>query len=121
MEAGPVITDYHAKLFAHELSRRHSVADAEELAGALLDAQVDLNPHQVEAALLAFKSPLSKGAILADEVGLGKTINAGLVLAQNWTEERRTKENQKIACSRRHFDTLGVNFDVVASLTEVST
>ena len=84
-----MITEYHAKLFAHELSRRHSVADAEKLAGTLMDAQVDLNPHQVEAALFAFKSPLSKGAILADEVGLGKTIEAGLVLAQKWTEGRR--------------------------------
>ncbi len=84
-----MITEYHAKLFAHELSRRHSVADAEKLAVALMDAQVDLNPHQVEAALFAFKSPLSKGAILADEVGLGKTIEAGLVLAQKWTEGRR--------------------------------
>lgn len=72
-----------------ELSKRHSVADAEKLAGALLDAQVDLNPHQVEAALFAFKSPLSKGAILADEVGLGKTIEAGLVLAQKWAEGKR--------------------------------
>lgn len=70
-------TEYHAKLFAHELTRQRSVADSEKLAGALLDAQVDLNPHQVEAALFAFKSPLSKGAILADEVGLGKTIEAG--------------------------------------------
>ena len=82
-------SDYHAKLFSHELNRRHSVADDEKLAGALLDAQVDLNPHQVEAALFAFKSPLSKGAILADEVGLGKTIEAGLVLAQKWTEGKR--------------------------------
>ena len=84
-----VTTEYHAKLYAHELSKRHSVADAEKLAGALLDAPVDLNPHQVEAALFAFKSPLSKGAILADEVGLGKTIEAGLVVAQKWTEGRR--------------------------------
>jgi hypothetical protein len=53
-----VTTEYHAKLYAHELSRRHSVADAGKLAAALLDAQVDLNPHQVEAALFAFKSPL---------------------------------------------------------------
>jgi SNF2 family DNA or RNA helicase len=82
-------TEYHAKLFAHELTRHHSVADAEKLAGTLLDAQVDLNPHQVEAALFAFKSPLAKGAVLADEVGLGKTIEAGLVLAQKWTEGRR--------------------------------
>jgi SNF2 family DNA or RNA helicase len=59
------------------------------LASALSDAQVDLNPHQIEAALFAFRSPLSKGAILADEVGLGKTIEAGILLAQNWAERRR--------------------------------
>ena len=50
---------------------------------------MDLNPHQVDAALFAFRSPLSKGALLADEVGLGKTIEAGLVLAQNWAERKR--------------------------------
>ena len=61
----------------------------EKLAGAFVDAQVDLNPHQVEAALFAFKSPLSKGALLADEVGLGKTIEAGLVIAQKWAERKR--------------------------------
>jgi adenine-specific DNA-methyltransferase len=54
-----------------------------------VDAQVDLNPHQIEAALFVFKSPLSKGAILADEVGLGKTIEAGLVLSQRWAERKR--------------------------------
>src|ERR1700678_1020639 len=84
-----MITDYHAKLFAHELRRRHSAADSEKLAGALLDAQVDLNPHQVEAALFAFRSPLSKGAILADEVGLGKTIEAAILLSQKWAERKR--------------------------------
>ena len=52
---------------------------------------MDLNPHQIEAALFAFRSPLSKGAILADEVGLrSKTIEAGILLAQNWAERRRT-------------------------------
>mgnify|MGYP002567045781 CR=1 FL=1 len=51
--------------------------------------KVDLNPHQVNAALFAVQSPLSNGAILADEVGLGKTIEAGLVLAQCWAERKR--------------------------------
>jgi ERCC4-related helicase len=83
------ITPYHAKYIAHELSKRSSSVSLEKLAGTLLDAQVDLNPHQVEAALFAFKSPLSKGAILADEVGLGKTIEAGLVLSQKWAEGKR--------------------------------
>ena len=55
----------------------------------LADAQVDLNPHQIEAALFAFRNPFSRGAILADEVGLGKTIEAGLLLAQKWAERKR--------------------------------
>lgn len=83
------LTDYHAKYFAHELTRRCPVDSVEKLAGALVDAQVDLNPHQVDAALFAFSSPLSKGALLADEVGLGKTIEAGLVLSQKWAERKR--------------------------------
>jgi adenine-specific DNA-methyltransferase len=87
--APPVITDYHAKYFACELTRRCPPDSVEKLAGALVDAQVDLNPHQVDAALFAFNSPLSKGALLADEVGLGKTIEAGLVLSQKWAERKR--------------------------------
>src|ERR1700688_424481 len=83
------LTDYHAKYFAHELTKRCSSDSLEKLAGAVAGAQVDLNPHQVDAALFAFKSPLSKGALLADEVGLGKTIEAGLVLSQKWAERRR--------------------------------
>ena len=83
------LTDYHAKYFAHELTRRCPPDSAEKLAGAVASAQVDLNPHQIDAALFAFKSPLSKGALLADEVGLGKTIEAGLVLSQKWAERKR--------------------------------
>jgi ERCC4-related helicase len=59
------------------------------MASALLDAQVDLNPHQIDAAMFATSNPLSKGAILADEVGLGKTIEAGLLIAQRWAERKR--------------------------------
>jgi len=83
------LTTYQAKYFAHELTKRCASDSIEKLAGALVDAQVDLNPHQVEAALFAFRSPFSKGAILADEVGLGKTIEAGLVLSQKWAERKR--------------------------------
>ena len=61
----------------------------ERLQQSLLNASVDLNPHQVEAALFALRSPLSKGVMLADEVGLGKTIEAGLVLCQLWAERKR--------------------------------
>jgi hypothetical protein len=82
------LTDYHAKYFAHELTRRCASDSVEKLVSVLADAQVDLNPHQVEAALFAFRSPFSKGAILADEVGLGKTIEAGLLIAQKWAERK---------------------------------
>ena len=82
-------TTCHAKYFAHELIKRCAASNLEKLAGTLVDAQVDLNPHQVSAALFAFKSPLSKGALLADEVGLGKTIEAGILLPQKWAERKR--------------------------------
>lgn len=84
-----MISDYQAQYYAYELTKRYPSDSIEKLTGALVDAQVELNPHQVEAALFAFRSPLSKGALLADEVGLGKTIEAGLVLSQKWAERRR--------------------------------
>ena len=83
------LTPYHAKLFAYELSRKRGSSDLGKFTATLQDARVDMNPHQVEAALFAFKSPLSKGAILADEVGLGKTIEAGIILSQLWAEKKR--------------------------------
>jgi len=83
------LTDHHAQYFAYELTKRCSSNSLEKLSSTLSNAQVDLNPHQIEAALFAFRSPLSKGAILADEVGLGKTIEAGLVLSQKWAERKR--------------------------------
>jgi superfamily II DNA or RNA helicase len=52
------------------------------LAPALAHAALDLNPHQIEAAAFALSALPTGGAVLADEVGLGKTIEAGLVLAQ---------------------------------------
>lgn len=83
------ITAYQAKYFAYELTRQRPANDVAKFTASLQDAKVDMNPHQVEAALFAFKSPLSKGAVLADEVGLGKTIEAGIILSQQWAERKR--------------------------------
>lgn len=84
-----MITPFHAKYYAHELMKK-SVGDSlNTISKSLFDAAVDVNPHQVDAALFAFKSPLSKGVLLADEVGLGKTIEAGLVVCQYWAERKR--------------------------------
>ena len=75
--------------FAHQLTLRAASDSMDSMAGALLDAQVDMNPHQIDASLFATRNPLSKGVILADEVGLGKTIEAGLLIAQRWAERKR--------------------------------
>ncbi len=83
------LSPHQQKYIAWELTRKRSAADEDKFTGVLAEAQVDLNPHQVEAALFAFRSPLSMGAILADEVGLGKTIEAALVISQHWAERRR--------------------------------
>lgn len=81
-------TEYHAKYFAYDLTRAGGKG-FDRISQSLFNASVDLNPHQVEAALFALRSPLSKGVLLADEVGLGKTIEAGLVLCQYWAERKR--------------------------------
>lgn len=89
LSATPTYTPHQLAYFAHQLTRRAAADSMDRMAGALLDAQVDLNPHQIDAALFATSNPLSKGAILADEVGLGKTIEAGLLIAQRWAERKR--------------------------------
>lgn len=83
-----LLTFHQVKYFAFELTHRGTYNSFEKFAGTLADAKVDMNPHQLEPALFAFKSPLCKGAIPADEVGLGKTIEAGIVLSQFWAVGR---------------------------------
>lgn len=80
---------FHQIITAHELTLKRAAHDLKKLESPLSAAMVDLNPHQVDAALFAFKSPMSRGAILCDEVGLGKTIEAGLVISQLWAEGKR--------------------------------
>ena len=85
---GQNLTPHHAKYFAYDLTRC-APSGLDRLSMSLFDASVDLNPHQIEAALFALQSPLSKGVVLADEVGLGKTIEAGIVFCQYWAERKR--------------------------------
>src|ERR1700676_2898362 len=82
-----VITQQQSSFFAHRITLEGLGEGA--LAKSLSTARVETKPHQVDAALFALQSPLSKGVILADEVGLGKTIEASLVIAQRWAERRR--------------------------------
>ena len=84
-----IYTEYHSQYWAHALMLESSSGSFEGLSRSIANARVDLNPHQVDAALFALRSPLSNGAVLADEVGLGKTIAAGIVIAQKWAERKR--------------------------------
>lgn len=84
-----MFTAYHAKYYAHALTQRHRGTSVDRLSQSMFDASVDLNPHQIEAALFALQNPLQEGVLLADEVGLGKTIEAALVLCQLWAERKR--------------------------------
>jgi SNF2 family DNA or RNA helicase len=83
---GP-FTRFHSKYLAHRLTLEG--VDDDAFAKSLSTARVDMNPHQVDAALFALQPPIPRGALLADEVGLGKTIEASLVIAQRWAERRR--------------------------------
>ncbi len=82
-------TPHQSRYFAEQIQLKRPHSSFESIASSMTGVKVDLNPHQVDAAMFAVKSPLSNGAILADEVGLGKTIEAGLVLAQYWAERKR--------------------------------
>src|SRR5215208_5918957 len=84
---GAPLTRFHQRIAAEHLSSKSGVG-ASRLAPAMAQSAIDLNPHQIEAAAFALAALPTGGAILADEVGLGKTVEAGLVLAQLAAEGR---------------------------------
>lgn len=61
----------------------------EKISRSLFDAAVDLTPPPDWSSTFCLKIPLSKGVILADAVGLGKTIEASIALCQYWAERKR--------------------------------
>jgi len=81
-------TQYHSKYYAQILTLQNSANSIDRLSQSIFNAQIDLNPHQVEAALFAFKSPLSSGVILADEVGV---VIAPSSLRKQWSMELKEK------------------------------
>lgn len=84
-----ISSDYQAKYIAHELERVYANDDVAKLSGLMFDAQITPTPHQIDAALFALNTPNTRGVILADEVGLGKTIEAGIVIMQYYAERKR--------------------------------
>lgn len=79
-----ILTKYYLNCF----ESKKNGSDINRLSMTLFNSKIRLTPHQIDAALFAFKSPINKGVVLADEVGLGKTIEAGIIIAQLWYERR---------------------------------
>jgi len=79
-----ILSKYYYNLF----TMKKSGSSVDRIGLTLFNSKIRLTPHQIDASLFAFKSPISKGVLLADEVGLGKTIEAGIIIAQLWYERK---------------------------------
>jgi hypothetical protein len=77
---------FNRRLLAEDLVRVRRADDRERYAASQRQARIDPNPHQIDAVIFALRRLREGGCILADEVGLGKTIEAGLVIAQSRAE-----------------------------------
>jgi hypothetical protein len=77
---------FNLRMMAEDLVRVRRPDDRERYAASQRQARIDPNPHQIDAVIFALRRLREGGCILADEVGLGKTIEAGLVIAQSRAE-----------------------------------
>lgn len=77
------------RLLAEELVRLRRADEQRRYAASQRRGRIDPNPHQIDAVIFALRRIPEGGCILADEVGLGKTIEAGLVIAQLLAEGMR--------------------------------
>ena len=79
---------YHARLplLRNLLDQRAASAST----FALLSSAVELYPHQVNTALTVLSDPVQR-YLLADEVGLGKTVEAGLIIRQTLLDHPRAR------------------------------
>ena len=72
----------HRRYYAEDLVRLRRAGERRRQVASQRSGRVDPNPHQIDAVMFALRRIPQGGCILADEVGLGKTIEAGLVIAQ---------------------------------------
>ena len=72
------------------LSPLRALTSAAQGLTALLSAGIDFVPHQVAAVRRVLSDPIQR-YLLADEVGLGKTIEAGLIIRQHLIDNPETE------------------------------
>src|SRR6266704_6091668 len=86
---GKVPHPLQRRLLAEELLLRRLADDGRRFAASQRRGRIDPNPHQIDAVVFALRRIPYGGCILADEVGLGKTIEAGLIISQLMAEGKR--------------------------------
>jgi ATP-dependent helicase HepA len=72
------------------LSPLRALTSAAQGLTSLLSAGIDFVPHQVAAVRRVLSDPIQR-YLLADEVGLGKTIEAGLIIRQHLIDNPETE------------------------------
>lgn len=73
----PYLSDLRRPFMHHTLAQRSAAHGL----GAALSSSIELHAHQLDAARRVLEDPIQR-YLLADEVGLGKTIEAGIVIRQ---------------------------------------
>ena len=84
-QLGPI----QRRLLAEDLVRLRRPDEQRRYAACQRQGRIDPNPHQIDAVVFALRRIPEGGCILADEVGLGKTIEAGLIMSQLIAEGMR--------------------------------
>ena len=79
----PGINEYvKSQVLIEQLLLKRNPLDYQSYIETFRGSLIDSNPHQIESIIFALEKLDNGGCILADEVGLGKTIEAGLIMAQ---------------------------------------
>jgi superfamily II DNA or RNA helicase len=73
---------FRLRLQAEELTRRRPTSDFDSMESLESSRDTQLLPHQIHAAHFAVSNPMLKGVAFFDEVGLGKTIEAAMVVKE---------------------------------------
>ncbi len=71
-----------AKYKLTKIEKLQNLGRYESLIPTYLSSGIEVYPHQIMASTFALSNPYVKGFIFADEAGLGKSIEAMLVIGQ---------------------------------------
>ena len=94
------------RLLAEDLVRIRRPDEQRRYASSQRQGRIDPNPHQIDAVVFALRRIPEGGCILADEVGLGKTIEAGLIISQLMAAPRNRRALDPVSRKRTPRDSI---------------